>query len=264
MHIAYYDESGDDGYPMYSSPHFSLSTLYLHYLNWKTAFERIVDFRRKLSSEHAFPVKLELHTKHFILNKNPYRALRYSDTKRVRILDDFCGLVGSLTIKIVNISICKPRITNPQYRILDTALKYSIQRIENDLDPRTNPTTRFLIITDPGRVGKMRKTTRKIQRINIIPSKFETHPYRREITTLIEDPLPKDSRDSYFIQMADLVAFVVYHYAVGTTGFGQYHNRMPSIVNHAKVLAWMDLLKPAFNLQATTKDPYGVVFHPTE
>ncbi len=35
MYIAYYDESGDDGYPRYSSPLFVLSVTYLHYLNWK-------------------------------------------------------------------------------------------------------------------------------------------------------------------------------------------------------------------------------------
>ena len=45
MYIAYYDESGDDGYPRYRSPLFVLTGIYLHYLNWKDAFESIRDIR---------------------------------------------------------------------------------------------------------------------------------------------------------------------------------------------------------------------------
>ena len=44
MFIAYYDESGDDGYPNYSSPLFVLTSLYLHYLNWKDTFHKIFQF----------------------------------------------------------------------------------------------------------------------------------------------------------------------------------------------------------------------------
>ncbi len=262
MQIAYYDESGDDGYPNYSSPHFTMSCFYLHYLNWRSAFDEIQQFRRDLKVSYGFPVKLELHTKQFILNKKPYTMLNLSDIQRITILDLFCDLVASLDVRIINVSIVKDRISNPAYEVLDTALKYSVQRIENDLDPSRNPHERFMIITDPGRVGKMRKTTRRIQRINYIPSKYSPQSYRREIKSLIEDPLPKDSRESYFIQLADLVAFVVYNYAICQTGFGRFHNRMPTQVTPAKIQDWLDRLRPSLNLLAPSKVPYGVVFHP--
>jgi len=262
MQITYYDESGDDGYPAYSSPHFTMSCLYLHYLNWKTTFDDILEFRRNLKASYGFPVKLELHTKHFVLNKKPYKELKLSDAQRINIIDLFCDLIANLDVRIINISIVKDRISNPSYEVLDTALKYSVQRIENDLDPTQNPQERFMIITDPGRVGKMRKTTRRIQRINYIPSKYSPNAYRREIRALIEDPLPKDSKESYFIQLADLVAFIVYHYAILQTGFGKFTNRMPALVNAGKIHDWMDRIKPSINLLATSKDPYGVVFHP--
>jgi hypothetical protein len=99
---------------------------------------------------------------------------------------------------------------------------FSVQRIENDLRHTGTDESRFIVITDPGRVGKMRKTTRKVQRINYIPSRFGPYSYRREIERMIEDPLPKDSRESYFIQSADLITYLVYlhtHFqkGVGTT-----------------------------------------------
>jgi hypothetical protein len=262
MQIAYYDESGDDGYPVYSSEFFVLSAIYLHYLNWQPIFETIRDFRRDLKSAFNFPVRMEMHARHFLLNKRPYKDLGISDTDRLEIVGLFCDLIASVDLKIINVVIVKPRICNPQYPVLDTALKYSIQRIENDLNPAINPHEKFMIITDTGRVGKMRKTSRRIQRINFVPSKFSPTSYRREIKSLIEDPLSKDSKESYFIQLADVVTLVVYLHSITETGVGKYPKRLARIVTPIMVSEWMDRLKPSLNLLASSRDPYGIVYHP--
>jgi len=256
--IAYYDESGDDGYPEYSSPLFVLSAVYLHFQKWQEAYQAILKFRRRLKVDFDLPVKFEMHTKHFLLNKKPYRALGMSNDDRIQILDQFCLLVASLEVRIINVVIVKPRIKHPQYKVLDTCLKYSVQRVENDLGGED----KFMIITDAGRTGKMRHTTRKIQRINFIPSKYTPDPYRREIKKLIEDPLPKDSHQSYFIQLADLVAYVVCLYALLRTKVHKFPNRMPPQVTQETVARWMGMLKPSLNLKASGKDEFGVVFHP--
>lgn len=262
MRIAYYDESGDDGYPQYSSKFFVLSSLYLHYMKWQTTFEEIKEFRRDLKRSFGIPITMEMHAKHFLLNKKPFRALGISDQDRITGIDLFCDLIANLDIKIINIVIVKPRIENVNYEVLDTALKYSIQRIENDLDPTRNPNEKFLIITDPGRVGKMRKTSRKIQRINFIPSKFSPRSYRQEIQSLIEDPLPKDSKESYFIQLVDLVTYIVYLHSITETGIGHFSSRLPTAVATSKVTEWMERLKTALNLRASSRNPYGIVYHP--
>ena len=262
MQIAYYDESGDDGFPNYSSPLFVLTAVYLHYMSWKDTYTAIHDFRCELRDEFGLPVKWEIHTTHLLLNKKPYSALRLPASKRVRIIDLCCELIASLDLKIVNIVIVKPRIQNSDYEVLDTALKYSVQRIENDLDPVSHPENRFIIITDQGRVGKMRKTTRRIQRYNPIPSIFASAAYRREIRALIEDPLPKDSKESYFIQLADLVAYIIYLHSVTETGVGTFTKRMPSEVTLERVKSWLEVLKPSLNLKASRDDRYGIVFYP--
>ncbi|WP_416209999.1 DUF3800 domain-containing protein [Anaerolinea sp.] len=118
-----------------------------------------------------------------------------------------------------------------------------MQRIENDLQPDKNPGAKFIIITDPGRVGKMRKTSRRIQRLNFIPSKFGSESYRKEISTLIEDPLPKDSRESYFIQLVDLVSFIVYMHSLSVTGTGQISNRLSMLITPDQISNWMSKLK---------------------
>ena len=164
-------------------------------------------------------------------------------------------------MKIISVVIVKDRLQKKDVEILDLALTYSVQRVENDL--AADPQNRFEIITDRGRVGKMRKTTRRVQKINFIPSKFGPTPRRQEIQKLIEDPLPKDSSESYFIQLADLVACVVSFYAVITQKVGKFPNRMPKVINGKRVYAWMEMLKPVLNLKAAGDDQYGVKFHPT-
>jgi hypothetical protein len=262
MRIVYYDESGDDGFPKYSSPLFCLTAIYMHYLSWKDNYETILNFRRNLKSDFNFPVKVELHTKHFLLDKNPYRELNYSNEDKKQIISLFCQLIAVLDLKVINTVIIKNRLKKVDFDVLDTSLTYSITRIDNDLDSSSNPNDRFMIITDQGRVGKMRSTTRRIQRINYIPSKFSGAPYRKEIKRLIEDPLPKDSKESYFIQLADLIAYIINLYSLINFKIADLSNRLKLYANFEDIIGWMNMLKPSFNLKASTSNEYGIVYHP--
>lgn len=78
MYIAYFDESGDDGYPDYSSPLFVLSSVYMHHSKWKENHDKVLEFKRKLKEYYDFPVKTEFHTKQFIQDKDPYHGKVHS------------------------------------------------------------------------------------------------------------------------------------------------------------------------------------------
>jgi hypothetical protein len=259
--IAYYDESGDDGFPITSSPLFVLTALYQHHLNWKENYERAKAFKQQLARDFPFPFHKELHTREFILNKAPYHLWKISEKDRAHIIDLYCQLTAQLETKIISVVIVKDRLQKKDIDVLDIALTYSVQRIENDL--AADPQNKFEIITDSGRVGKMRKTTRRVQKINFIPSKFGPTPRRQEIQKLIEDPLPKDSSESYFIQLADLVAYVVSLYTVVAQNAGSFPNRLPKLIDPDRIYAWMEMLRPVLNLKAAGDDPYGIKFHPS-
>ena len=262
MHLLYYDEAGDDGFPRYSSALFALSSLYVHYLNWRPAHDAIVQFRRSLRARPGgLPVKLEIHARQLLLNKAPYRDLGLTDQQRIDIITGACDLIGSLPVRSVNVVIVKPRIVRQDYGVLDKALTYSIQRVENDLAPIQNPQRRFLIITDSGRVGAMRKTARRVQRVNYIPSQFGPLARQLPIQGLIEDPMPKDSNQSHFVQLCDVIAFVVYAYGVFHTGHGTLARRLQPLVTQARVRNWLLRLRPILNT-AAAPDPFGVKFHP--
>ena len=260
MYISYLDETGDDGYPQYSSGIFTLTAFYLHYQNWKTLYDLVYSFRKQLKEDYNFPVKLEMHTKKFLLNKNPYRRHSFSNDERLEIMDLFSKMIAALDGKIVNVAIIKNNITNADYKVLDKAMTYLVQRIENDLTG-ADPMNRFMMISDPGRIGKMKKTTRRIQRINFIPSKMHPGSYRKEIKTLIEDPLEKDSKESYFIQIADFVSFIVYQYVTYSIS-STPAKRLTALISEDKIKEWLEIMKPTLNLRASNNDEYGVVMYP--
>lgn len=262
MYIVYMDESGDDGFPDYSSPLFIMTSLYMHNQNWKSNFEKIYEFRKKLKQDYRLPVKMEMHTAAFLTDKNPYRELCLSFTERREIIFLFFDLLSIMDIKIVNVVMNKTNITYPQYDILDKTLSYNIQRIENDLK-NNDPSCKFMIITDEGRVGMMTNTTRKIQKVNYIPSKYNPEPYRAEIQKMIEDPLPKASSESYFIQLADMVSYIVNLYAKRHfLPDANWPNRILNVLKYGDELELLNIAKPVLNLQASTANEYGIAHYP--
>ncbi|MFN4257385.1 MAG: DUF3800 domain-containing protein [Saprospiraceae bacterium] len=262
MFISYFDESGDDGFPKYSSELFVLASVYLHYSNWQKTFAQIHEFRLHLRDKYKFPVKTEFHTKEFLLDKDPYHG-KFEPKIRLAILREYCQMVSTLDLKTVAVVIDKLNIGRPNYHVLKNALTYNVQRIENDLNFLGNA-AKFMIISDEGRVAAMRDVTRKIQRINYIPSMFSGASYRKEIKCLLEDPLPKNSQQSYFIQIADMVAYIVHLYArrhLCKTPLA-WPNRLFKVMEYGHEVELMDVLRPVLNKKASSKNKYGVVYYP--
>lgn len=75
MYFSYFDESGDDGFPKYSSELFVLTSIYFNYQYWKINHQKIYEFRKNLKEEFSFPFRQEFHTKEFLQGKPPYREL---------------------------------------------------------------------------------------------------------------------------------------------------------------------------------------------
>lgn len=263
MYISYFDETGDDGFPQYSSELFVLSSIYLHHQNWKEVYEAIVNFRRHLKATYNLPVNVELHTKMLLLNKELYKQYNWTEDVRLKIVKEIALFIASLDdVKSINVCIVKKKIITQKQReyyqhILDRALCFNVQRIENSIK-RIDPATKFMIITDEGRVGVMQQTVRKIQRINFVPSKYGTTDYRQEIKLLIEDPLPKDSRSSFFIQIADFISYFVYLKLIGKQS---WHGRL-SWLSQTDLDVIITSLKPVFNLNASPDNEYGFVCYP--
>ncbi|HQF39011.1 MAG TPA: DUF3800 domain-containing protein [Opitutaceae bacterium] len=257
MFLSYFDESGDDGFPSTSSDLFVLAALYMPYTQWRRNFEAVQAARRQLAQAHRFRFDWELHTREFLLEKDPYRCAQFSPEARMEIVGKMCATLASLDTKIVIVVINKKNIRKPDYRVLDTALTYSVQRIHNDLQAQAG---HFMVISDEGRIASMRTTIRRLQKINFVPMLGGTDSYRQDLRDLIEDPLPKNSRDSYFIQLADMVACITSLWCVSWLGIGTIPKRMAFLPSD-QPKRWLEQIQPVLNLQAS-KNPFGIVCYP--
>ena len=262
MYLAYFDESGDDGYPFTSSPIFVLTTIYMNNRSWHDNYLKVYNFRKALKTKYKLPIKQEFHTKNFIQDKYPYHGL-YSASTRLEIIKEFFDIINTLDIKIINVAIIKEKITFTSYNVLENALKFAIQRIENDMKFSLLKKN-FLIITDDGRVNKMTKISRSIQKINFIPSHFGAASYREEIKYLIEDPLPKKSQNSYFIQFCDLISYIsnLYVQRKYCTPVKDWPRRVLNVLSYGDEETLFTSIKGVLNLKASRSDPFGLVCYP--
>ena len=251
------DETGADGFPSYSSQLFVLSSIYFHHQDWHSNYYKLERQRRVLRDLYGFKKKHEFHTRAFMFNKSPYRNYNWSEEEMMDILERLVSNLCEINFKSVNVVIDKTKIKKREYGVLENALTYCVQRIENDLIE--DDKNKYLIITDEGRIAPMRKITRKMQKINYIPSKYGYYSYRREIKGLIEDPLPKRSDQSLFIQMVDLISYLVFLYMSETWG-----SRINSLLTQGKVKEYLRKLKDSnkLNLAASTDDEFGIVCYP--
>lgn len=258
-YIAYFDETGDDGAVRTSSSTFVLTSMYMSCTNWQSNYDKVHTLRRFLKDQYGLFTSEEIHTKHFLTNKDPYRKYGWSiDDKRL-ILKYIVKCIMQLDVKYINVIIDKNNIIKEDYDILGTALKYNIQRIDNDSNGEWN----YIIITDRGRVAPMRKTAREIRAFNPIHSKYEYSYTNKPIRNLIEDILEKDSRESHFIQLCDFVSYFVHLY-YKTHYLGEsIPNRAKEIIDEEFISSVMDALHKGevFNEKASQHE-YGLVIYP--
>ena len=88
-HIAYFDETGDDGNKSTSSETFVLTSLYMPSDKWQSNFNIMKECRLKLKKLYGFHTTQEMHTKHFLTDKSPYREYQWDKETKIAILKYF-------------------------------------------------------------------------------------------------------------------------------------------------------------------------------
>lgn len=259
-YIAYFDEAGDDGITTASSSHFVLTSLYMPTSSWQSNYNVIKSLRSELKKQFGFHTSQEMHTKNFLTDKNPYRDYGWTQKQKQEILKSYTFAICHMDLSIINVVIDKTKIMSEQYNVLEKALTYNIQRIDNDSAGKWN----YLIITDSGRIAPMRKTARAIRAYNPIQSKYSLEFSNQPIKGLIEDILEKDSRQSHFIQIADFISYFVNLYFKSHFENEKLPNRVQNVIDEEFVRLVMDVLKKTgkLNLKASSKNEYGLVVYP--
>ena len=210
----YVDESGDSGLVNSPTKHFILTGLVVHELRWRDTLNTLIDFRRRMANQYGLRMRQEVHSAEMIGKgaKHEYSHIKKHD--RLAILRNLADTLGTnQDLSIVNVIVDKQNKQNG-YDVFDAAWKALIQRFENTISHRNfpgpdYPDERGMIFPDNTDKKKLRNLIRKMRYYNVVPG-LNNMPARNLLLTLaIEDPNHRDSKDSYFIQAADSVAYLL-------------------------------------------------------
>lgn len=253
MYIMYVDESGDVGLVNSPTNYFVLSGLVIHELRWADYLNQLVEFRQRMRDSFGIKLREEIHAAHFF--SKPKELARIPKHERLAIIRHFTREISSMEdFNIINIVVDKQNKDN-DYDVFENAWRALFQRFENTIRHRnfqgpSNPDDKGIIIPDNTDNKKLKRLLRRLRRFNPVPNQPEYGFGYRDLRLrfLIEDPNFRDSRDSYFVQAADLVAFLLYQY----TDPSNYIRR-----KHAH--KYFERLEPVLCKHASANDPWGVV-----
>ncbi len=254
MYLMYVDESGDPGMKNSPSRYFILTGLVVHELNQQACLDQLIAFRRRIRDSFGLKLRQEIHAYDFV-SRHPGELSTIKKNDRLSIIRFFARELSSMPdLNIINVVVDKSERTE-DYDPFDHAWTVLIQRFENTISYRNfsgarNSDDRGLILADRGEDLKLTRLLRRMRRYNPIPNRLAVGSGYRNlvISKIIEDPIFKDSRDSYFIQACDLAAFLM----------KQYIDPNTYMRKKAADRYWL-LLDPILCKAASKEDPHGVV-----
>lgn len=251
MYLIYVDESGDIGLINSPSRYFVLSGFVIHELRWNDVLDSIIAFRRSLRSTYGLKLREEIHAARFMFR--PGGLARIPKHVRLKILREVLEFQATLPdVNVINIVVDKNGKA-PTYDVFENAWNCLIQRFHNTLSHRNfpgpqNPVDFGLLVSDKTDEPKLRALVRRMRRYNPVPNRG-TSGYRQILlTTLVEDPVHRDSLHSYFIQLADVNAYFL------------MQKLKPSKYIYKKgARNYFDRLNPILCRVASSTNPQGIV-----
>ena len=256
MYLLYVDESGDPG-PKGVGEHLVLSGIIVHESRWPECFRIVKDLRLSLRGEFGIRRNQELHANRNIAGRGALWGKRWSVGDRIRLFQLVLEAVAQMPgVKAINVCVRKvdPIFDGQRGRhVLETAWTLLLQRFHNYIDhTRGKSDTDFgMVIHDSGHTIEIRKLMRKLRVYNPVPSRFGGPSRNIPLTTLIEDPVPRDSYHAQFIQICDYIAYSLLR-------------REEVVTRYPGLKDVFEILTPIILQEAARYDPLGIVRFPRQ
>lgn len=236
MHLVYIDDSGDDRLSVFSA-------LAIPVEGWRTSLNLIKEFRQGLKRSDGIHHLVEFHAWKLVSGRGQLSDHIISKTRRCEIFRNVLRLTASLPgARLFN--VCRPADT-PGW-----AFERLLNRINRTMLAWNSYAT---LICDEGKEGYYTLLCRRMGVYNPIPSRYgqwpEGEPYRNIPTErIVEDPFFKNSKYSYFVQLADCAAYALL----------RRENPLPSKTAYGLHTAF-NLLKPICVREANPRDDDGII-----
>lgn len=223
MYLMYVDESGDRGLPSDNSPtrYFCLSGVVVHEQRWRDSLAQFKQFRYWLKKRHGIYLDDEIHSAELV-NKPSKCAPSFQKLKkyeRLAIVRNFADQIGRMTdLNIINVVVDKSLGKLPNKEEVFRAAWYRLfQRFENTMQRGNFPGPKnpaecgivFADRTDGVRLRKYLNDMRIRNRIKVIGDSGSFVYNDQPIRLIVEDPLLRESDESYFVQAADCAVFLL-------------------------------------------------------
>jgi len=211
MYLMYVDESGDTGVNNSPNKYFVLSAIVLHETNWQGILNDMINFRRDLKKKYGLLMKEEIHAAEFI-NGHPNLKADISKNDKMDILRKCLKFLNDRNDISIYSVCCDKNKQKQNDNVFEYTWKVFIQRFENTLQYKNftkgfNQTEKGIIISDNTDGGKLTEILRKMRYINHVPNLNNSGSRNLILEAIIEDPIMRDSKNSYFHQMTDVVAY---------------------------------------------------------
>ena len=252
MYLMYVDESGDPGLTS-KNRFFVLSGLVIHELRWKDIMEDFLVLRKNLRDQYGLKLREEIHAGAFI--SKPGELKRIPKYKRLEILRRVLDWAASKPeLSITTIVVNK---NGKRSDIFEIAWQNLIQRFETTIARGNFPPPKWgddkgLILPDNTNGPQLTALIRRMRHYNPIPNVSSLYGggYRNlTLRYVIEDPFMKDSSQSYYHQIIDVVAY-----------FARQKFEPNSYFRKRAGRNYYDRLGPILNTRASTSHPQGIVF----
>jgi hypothetical protein len=205
VYFAYIDESGNTGIPPKGSRTYTLGCVLLDAAEWPATFDEMIDYRRFLRARFGIPVRAELKANHLLRNSGAFRPLALSESARRAVYRQTMRIVPKLGLSAFAVVIDKTLRTNVDHRSI--AWEFMLQRLERFSTKGGVP---LMIVHDEGEATLVRKYVRKARRAGMAGSMFGSGILKVPARFFVDDPVARDSSQSYFVQVADLVAYAAF------------------------------------------------------
>lgn len=265
MYLMYVDESGDTGlvHPRGSSPtrYFCLTGLVVHELRWADTLTSLLQFRHWLKAKYHVYLDDELHASEMFRRPKdmPPSLGRLAKHERLSILRQHANEIGRLAnIRLICVCVDKREGKDADSNAVFRRAWYALfQRFENTILYRNfpgppNDQERGIVFPDATDAKKLRDHLNDMRLRNVLWTKRpggSKVSADEPIKLLIEDPVCRDSRESYFVQAADTAAFL----------FKQHLDPSHYMKRHGANAYFRTRLKPVLCTQASYSNPLGIV-----
>lgn len=239
MHLIYLDESKD-----VNADAFVYSALCIPGAKWLQALNMMREFRSSLRDEYGIYVNYELHATKFVGGRGHPAPHKIDKAQRA---DIFLSVLDFMT------TLPDAQLFNSHCAVhkQQTALEWLINRFEKNMEDKDSYA---ILIFDEGERAQHTKLIRKMRRWNPVSSQYGQWRETREtwknipLARIVEDPVFRDSAESYFIQLVDFSAYALL----------RQENPLPSKSRYGIDKAF-DILDPILVKEATRKDERGII-----